>query len=235
LILSPPEKDLLSSIAHLSHLHCNLLVHTSEILSTHASSICRAVATSIKLTHLSRFQQRVIDVENGILRKDTGSVGAYNIVPLTAIVGQFSDWTRRMEWFWDITQCMMKDGCTGAQLIDKLCDSVQTGYSDIEDVALHLVKVAETAWIKQASSWILYGRLPTFGGDDFFVHQGRNENAQVCLSYFKNDSRSSRVYLTEFDPRFGILSACRCILIHYSIIFDGLQFLSCVLTTTRNT
>jgi hypothetical protein len=113
------------------------------------------------------------------------SVGAYNIVPLTAIVGQFSDWTRRMEWFWEITQCMMRDGCTGAKLIDKLCNSVQTGYSDIEAVALHLVEVAERAWIKQASSWILYGRLPSFGGDDFFVHQVRGEGAQVCLSYCK--------------------------------------------------
>src|SRR6202043_2568914 len=115
-------------------LHCKLLAHSSEILSTHSSMICRAVATSIKSTHLARFQQRIIDVESGILRKDAGSVGAYNIVPLTAIVGQFSDWTRRMEWFWEITQCMMRDGCTGAKLIDRLCDSVQTGYSDIEAV-----------------------------------------------------------------------------------------------------
>jgi hypothetical protein len=184
MILSPPEKELLSSIAHLSDLHYNLLLRTTEILSTHASTICRAVATSIKLTHLSRFQQRIVDVENSILRKDAESVGAYNIVPLTAIVGQFSGWTRRMEWFWEITQYMMKDDCTGAKIIDNLCDSVQTGYSDIEDVALHLVEVAEIAWVKQASSWILFGRLPSFGGEDFFIHQVRNEHAQVCTNQF---------------------------------------------------
>jgi hypothetical protein len=32
-----------------------------------------------------------------------------------------------------------------------------------------LVREAETAWLKQISAWILYGRLPSFGTDDFFV------------------------------------------------------------------
>lgn len=182
LILSPPEKALLASVAHLTDLHCKLLHHTDEITSTHLSSICQAVALSIRSTHLARFQQKVLEVENGVLRKDSGTVGAYNIVPLTAIVGEFSDWTRRMEWFWEITQFMMGKGCTGAQIIDKLCDSAQTGYSDIEEVALHLVKVAETAWLKQASAWILYGRLPFSGRDDFFIHKGEDDDTQVRLA-----------------------------------------------------
>ncbi|CZR64779.1 related to gamma-tubulin complex component GCP4 [Phialocephala subalpina] len=175
-ILSPPEKALLSSIAHLSDLHCKLLAHTTTIATTHPSSICQAVATSIRSTHLAQFQRKVLEVEDGILRKDAGTVGAYNIVPLTAIVGEFSGWTRRMEWFLEVVEFMMRGSgqakrCTGAMAIDKLCDAMQTGYMDIEEAALSLVRVAETAWLKQISSWVLYGRLPSFGKEDFFVQQ----------------------------------------------------------------
>ncbi|KAN0096204.1 Gamma-tubulin complex component protein [Hyaloscypha variabilis] len=173
-ILSPPEKALLSSIAHLSDLHCKLLAHTSAIAASHQSSICQAVATAIKSTHLAAFQRKVLEVEDGILRKDARNVGAYNIVPLTAIVGEFSGWTRRMEWFLEVVEYMMKGTgaekkCTGSMVIDRLCESMQTGYMDIEEAALSLVKVAETAWLKQVSAWILYGRLPSFGREDFFV------------------------------------------------------------------
>jgi hypothetical protein len=59
--------------------------------------------------------------------------------------------------------------CTGAMVIDRLCAAMQTGYVDIEEAALSLVTVAETAWLKQVSAWILYGRLPSFGREDFFV------------------------------------------------------------------
>jgi hypothetical protein len=179
LILSPSEKALLASVAHLTDLHCKLLFRTDEITSTHPSCICQAVSLSIRSTHLAKFQQKVLQVENGILQKDSGSVGAYNIVPLTAIVGEFSEWTRRMEWFWEVTQ-FMKEDCTGAQIIDKLCESVQTGYSDIEEVSLHLIKVSETAWLKQASAWILYGRLPISGREDFFIAGGENDDTPVC-------------------------------------------------------
>jgi hypothetical protein len=181
-ILSPPEKALLSSIAHLSDLHCKLIAHTNTIASTHPSSICQAVATAISSTHLTKFQRKVLEVEDGILRKDVGSVGAYNIVPLTAIVGQFSGWTRRMEWFLEIVEFMMRGNsgkCSGAMAIDKLCDAIQTGYVDIEEAALSLVKAAETAWLKQVSAWILYGRLPSFGREDFFV-QTAGDDIQVC-------------------------------------------------------
>lgn len=119
-----------------------------------------------------QFQQKVLEVEDSILRKDAGLVGAYNIVPLTAIVGEFSPWLRKMEWFLEIVGYMMRGGgtkCSGAMIIDKLCDAIQTGYMDIEEAALSLVKVAETAWLKQVSAWILYGRLPSFGREDFFV------------------------------------------------------------------
>jgi len=183
-ILSPPEKALLASVAHLSDLHCKLLANTRTIASTHPSSICQAVATAINSTHLASFQRKVLEVEDGILRKDAGSVGAYNIVPLTAIVGEFSGWTRRMEWFLEIVEFMMRGNgegnrkCSGAMAIDKLCGAMQTGYVDIEEAALSLVKVGETAWLKQVSAWILYGRLPSFGREDFFV-QTADDDIQV--------------------------------------------------------
>lgn len=176
-IFSPPERALLASIAHLSNLHRKLLSHTAVIASTHPSSICQAVATAISFTHLAQFQRKIIEVEDGVLRKDAGSVGAYNIVPLTAIVGEFSGWTRRMEWFLEIVEFMMRGSaggerkCSGAMIIDRLCNSMQTGYMDIEEAALSLVRVAETAWLKQVSAWILYGRLPSFGKGDFFVQE----------------------------------------------------------------
>lgn len=168
-ILSPPEKALLSSIAHLSNLHCKLLAHTATIATSHPSSICQAVATAIKSTHLAKFQLKVLEVEDGILRKDAGTVGAYNIVPLTAIVGEFSGWTRRMEWFLEVVEFMMRGNCSGAMVIDRLCAAMQTGYVDVEEAALSLVRVSETAWLKQVSAWVLYGRLPSFGREDFFV------------------------------------------------------------------
>ncbi|CZT42335.1 related to gamma-tubulin complex component GCP4 [Rhynchosporium secalis] len=172
-ILSPPEKDLLSSIAHLSNDHCKLLAHTATIVTSHPSSICQAVATAIRSNHLARFQRKILEVEASILKNDAGIVGAYNIVPLTAIVGEFSAWTRRMEWFLDVVELMMRGNggksCSGSMIIDRLCAAMQTGYFDIEEVALSLVKVSETAWLKQVSAWVLYGRLPSFGREDFFV------------------------------------------------------------------
>jgi Gamma tubulin complex component N-terminal len=191
-ILSPAEKALLSSVAHLSDLHSKLLSHTATLASTHSSSICQAVATAIKSTHLAKFQEKVLQVEDGILRKDAGSVGAYNIVPLTSVVGEFSGWTRRMEWFLEIVEFMMRGTggeakrCTGAMVIDRLCDAMQTGYIDIEETALSLVKVAETAWLKQVSAWILYGRLPSFGREDFFVQTDDGDIEVCCYIYMLN-------------------------------------------------
>lgn len=192
--LSPSEKALLSSVAHLSNIHCNLISHTAKISALHPSSICQAVATAIASTHLKKFQQHVLDVENRILRRDAGSVGAYNIVPLTAVVGEFSEWTRRMEWFRELVAFLRIETekgpryCTGAQAIDRLCEEVQTGYTDIEEAALSLVTVAEAAWLKQVSTWLLYGRLPKYGGEDFFIQeQAEHEDTGLPVFVSKSD------------------------------------------------
>ncbi|KAK2616843.1 hypothetical protein QQS21_000221 [Conoideocrella luteorostrata] len=174
--ITPPERQLLSSAGHISDLHTKLIAYSSEIAASHSSTICRAVATAISSVHLAAFQRKVLEVEESILKDDPELVGAYNIVPLTAVMGEFQQWTRRLEWLWDTVRFMMapnQDGtaCKGATLVDRLRDELQSGYQDVAATAESLVKVAETAWLKQVSAWVLYGRLPSFGADDFFVQK----------------------------------------------------------------
>ncbi|KAJ5893727.1 hypothetical protein N7495_005418 [Penicillium taxi] len=178
-LLSPPEKALLGSVAHLSQLHAQLRAHTSQISSSHSSVICRSVSTAIVTTHLGRFQKKILEVEKAILAKDNLYVGGYGIVPLSTIVGEFSPWTRRLEWLWDVAKYIQPEindpgrpgGCSGANLINYLRVELQTGYTDIKEIATQLVATAETAWMKQLSMWLLYGNLPMYGKCDFFVQE----------------------------------------------------------------
>ncbi|TKA79344.1 hypothetical protein B0A49_01701 [Cryomyces minteri] len=210
-LLLPPEAALLRSIAHLATLHRDLRDHASRISASHPSTICRATATSITSTQLARFQQKILDVESQILRKDASSVGAYNIVPLAGVVGEFEEWTRRMEWLMDIACFMLplpsNDGhrqdtaqmpgsCSGAAIVDKLRQESQTGYPDIEDIALQLGKAAETAWLRQLSTWTLYGKLPAFGSQDFFV-QKREEAGGVSESFYADSKLLPKFVLPQ--------------------------------------
>ncbi|KAI2620833.1 Spc97/Spc98 family protein [Xylaria nigripes] len=177
-LVSPPERQLLDRAAYLSDLHCRLRVQTGSISSAHPSAICRAVSTAIVGIHLAAFQRKILEVEDAILRKDDTLVGAYNIVPLTAVVGQFSDWIRRLEWLWDLVEFMSADKrkkdllpCQAGKLIDRLRGELETGYADIAEVARSLLQVAETSWLKQVSAWVLHGRKPTVGGYDFFIRE----------------------------------------------------------------
>lgn len=183
--ISPAERDLLSSAAHLSEVHIKLRGYASQVCASHPSMVCRAVATTMELVHLAAFQRDVLGVESRILREDAGLVGAYNIVSLTALVAEFTPWTRRMEWLWEVVQFMLEGNggvaCTAAQLMDRLRRELLSGYVDIEETARSLVTSAETAWLKQASAWILYGRLPSLGAEGFFVQVTEGDN-EVRLS-----------------------------------------------------
>ena len=173
-LLSPSEAALLQSIGTLSELHRKLKQHLQNISSTHDSIICRAVATSIQQVHLGRFQKHILQVEERILTKDASLVGAYEIVPLAAVVGEFDHWHRLMGWYWRVSSLMLdpngKNGqCTSAQLIDKLRVESQTGYPEIETAATELAQVAEMAWLRQLTSWVVHGKLPSYGAKDFFI------------------------------------------------------------------
>ncbi|CAK7199768.1 hypothetical protein SEUCBS139899_002451 [Sporothrix eucalyptigena] len=205
-VLSPSERALLSDLARLSDLHIRLRAHAAHIAAVHPSVVCRAVAAAIVSVHLAAFQRDVLAVEATVLKRDPALVGAYDIVPLTALVGAFADWPRRFEWLWTVAQYILPEASastmtkantkspakappglpSGAQLINHLRAELQTGYEDIERTARSLVRVAETAWLKQVSAWILYGRLPSFGGDDFFVQQEASTadttGEYVCIS-----------------------------------------------------
>ncbi len=178
--LSPSERQLLASAAHLSDLHIKLIKHSARITSSHPSTVCRAIATAIQSVHLAALRRTVLEVEAGILRQDPDLVGAYNIVPLTAVMGMFQPWTRRLEWLWEVVQFVeAKDAsgrlCWGARAIDRLRAELQSGYRDVEETALTLVAAAETAWLRQVSAWIFYGRLPSAtGGEDFFIRSSED-------------------------------------------------------------
>ncbi|KAJ4379730.1 hypothetical protein N0V86_004912 [Didymella sp. IMI 355093] len=192
-LLSPPEVELLASIGHLSRLHRKTRDHVARVASTHPSTICRAVATAVTAHHLDNFQQKVLEVESQILKQDASTVGAYNIVPLAGIVGEFSEWVRLMEWLWVISNFMLpselpakserisQKTSSGSELIDKLRTEAQTGYPDIEEAAQHLGNVAETAWLRQLSTWLLYGRLPSFGASDFFIAQEDEDSKELSF------------------------------------------------------
>ncbi|CAK7231979.1 hypothetical protein SBRCBS47491_008113 [Sporothrix bragantina] len=206
-VLSPSERALLSDLARLSDLHIRLRAHAAHIAAVHPSVVCRAVAAAIVSVHLAAFQCDVLAVEATVLKRDAALVGAYDIVPLTAVMGAFADWPRRFEWLWAVAQYILPEASSGAnsaktnakspakaspgmpsgaQLINHLRAELQTGFEDIERTARSLVRVAETAWLKQVSAWILYGRLPSFGGDDFFVQQEESTadttGEYVCVS-----------------------------------------------------
>ncbi|KAG6002748.1 hypothetical protein E4U21_002806 [Claviceps maximensis] len=203
--ITPPERQLLSSAGHISQLHTKLIAYSLEVATSHPSTICRAVSTAISSVHLAAFQRKVLDVEASVLNKDAALVGAYNIVPLTAVMGEFQQWTRRLEWLWDTVRFIMATDdegrpCRGAALIDRLRDELQSGYQDVAATAESLVQAAETAWLKQVSAWVLYGRLPSFGADDFFVQattatmQGAPDDYSCrveCLPSFVSDATAS--------------------------------------------
>lgn len=194
-LLSPAEAALLKSLFEdLGSKHKNIRNNATKISTLHPSTVCRAVSTSVVSTHLADFQRRILEVEKDILEENSTIVGAYNAVPLSGLVGAFDGWARKLEWLSALTQYIQapeasgsgggaqqkQPSCTAAMLIKRLRDSTRTGYPDIEQMALDLVRVAEKTWLKQVSSWVLYGRHPE--AFDFFIVPEADEGNRVGVA-----------------------------------------------------
>ena len=182
-LLSPAEATLLKSLAHdLGATNSNIR-KDAAIICSHPSIVCRAVSAAIVSTHLAKFQRKILEVEKDILVANPSIIGAYNIAPLSAIAGAFDGWARRLDFLRNVVRFIRSaetsgrirlgqkkhDSCTAADIIEHLRKATHTGYPDLEQISLDLVAVAETAWLKQISAWILYGRYPAIGAADFFI------------------------------------------------------------------
>lgn len=178
-LLSPPERALLTTVSDLTDLHIKLRQHLFTIASTHNSIICRAVSVKISSQNLRDFQKKILEVEKAVLEKDAAYVGGYGIVPLSTVVGEFAPWTRRLQWLWGVACFILPEDTPrgqppryrqGPELMDFLRKESYTGYTDLEVMALDLLEAAEFAWLKQISSWLLWGKLPSRFINDIFIH-----------------------------------------------------------------
>ena len=192
-LLSPPERALLKTLSEdLGERHRCIRESATKISSSHPSIVCRAVAASIIATNLASFQRKIIEVERSILHEDPSLVGAYKVVPLSAIVSAFDGWGRKLQWLLDLVRFMEKPckgdpdpstgpSCSAAMVIKRLRDAMRTGYPDIAAMFKDLVVTAESAWLKQLSGWVLYGRHP--GGSDFLIASAVDENSEDVTPY----------------------------------------------------
>ncbi|KIY01324.1 uncharacterized protein Z520_02876 [Fonsecaea multimorphosa CBS 102226] len=198
--VSPPERAMLATLAHLHDLHVQIKEATSRLSTAHRSMVCRAVSSSIADVHLGKYVDKIIEVESCILQKDAAYVGAYEVVPLSTLVAEFAPWTRRLEWLWSVVlqldpqskQNMKNRSPSGASILDWLGNETHTGYSDIEDMAIALLTVAQKAWMRAASLWVLYGRLPTSGAEDFCIRPNPNPSS-VMDSYMIDHSLTPKI------------------------------------------
>jgi hypothetical protein len=101
-------------------------------------------------------------------------------VSLAKVLSGFDGWDRVLRYLHDLVESI-SPGCgnlesarkhgelmSGADIINRLRNDIYTGYPRLEEVALHLLEIAETAWLREVSTWILYGRLPA-ASTDFFI------------------------------------------------------------------
>ncbi|KIW39274.1 uncharacterized protein PV06_09060 [Exophiala oligosperma] len=184
--VSPPEHEMLQTLARLHELHVQIKSATARVSRKHRSMVCRAVSSSIADFHLGKFVDTIVQVETSILNKDAGYVGAYDIVPLSTLVSEFAPWMRRMEWLSSLAKQLdpsdnkvLEKQSTAASILNFLERETHTGYSDIEEMAIGLLTVAHKAWMRAVSFWILYGKLPTSGADDFCIKKNSRPSSTM--------------------------------------------------------
>ncbi|GAM88550.1 hypothetical protein ANO11243_065830 [Dothideomycetidae sp. 11243] len=194
--LATSEIALLQVVGQIALYHRLLKKQLNVIVSSHPSLICRAVAASLLHTHLRRFQDHILALESRILTEDAAVVGAYRNVPLSVLVTEVNPWQRLLRWYWSITTFIQPNRsdhaadtasqklADAASLINRLRREAETGFEDVESAAIELSRVAERAWLKLASTWLLYGRLPQHGAADLFIGIDTGQDGQSRDSHF---------------------------------------------------
>ena len=198
-LLAPSEEALLTSVARLGNLHIEIKNGTNTITKSHPSTVCRAVAQAIASVHLASFQEEILRVERDILQEHARFVGAYDIVSLSSISIAFGGWRSKLEWLEKLVQKMQSPDAyaSGAQVIDWLHKELQTGFLDIGLLATNLVQIAEAAWLRQISAWVLYGTLPTLGAEDFLIQRKSSSLSTFRAWKYELDHDLAPSYVTE--------------------------------------
>jgi hypothetical protein len=172
--IHPSERVALNDLAHLSFLHKSLRQSISQHIQSHPSIVLRAILSRIQ-NKVQEFQGAIERIEKLILTRDDSVVGAFDIVPLARLTTLLGEWHRILEYLHKFVEAVVADS-TGAEFLNKLQQDQHTGYSDIAEIVGQLIKAGEEAWIRQVSSWVLYGRIPQLGYSDFFIRPSKNPN-----------------------------------------------------------
>lgn len=173
--IHPSERAALSTLAHLSFLHKSLRTSTTHIIHTHSSIVVRAIVSSIQNPLLAEFQDAVQDIERMILTRDDSVVAAYDIVPVARLSSLLGEWDTRINYLHKFVLNITSKS-TGAQVLNQLQQDQHTGYPEIAAIVIKLVAVGEETWLRQVSSWVLYGRIPQVGSTDFFIYPSTDPN-----------------------------------------------------------
>jgi gamma-tubulin complex component 4 len=172
--IHPSERAALNNLAHLSFLHKTLRHSLSNLVHSHPSIVVRAIVSSVR-DKVHGFQDAVEEIERMILTRDDSVVGAFDIVPLARLSTLLGEWDRVLHYLHKLVSGITAE-TTGAKVVDQLHRDQHTGYPDIAAIVVKLIAAGEEAWLRQVSSWILYGRIPQLGYSDFFIHPSTDPN-----------------------------------------------------------
>ena len=180
--IHPSERAALNNLAHLSFLHKSLRTSISHIIQTHSSVVVRATVSYVQNPLLVGFQDTVQDIEQMILTRDDSVVAAYDIVPLARLSTLLGEWDTRIQYLYKFISNITAES-SGAQVLNQLQQDQHTGYPEIAAIVGKLIAVAEETWLRQVSSWVLYGRISQMGSSDFFIHPSSDPNVSPLEQY----------------------------------------------------
>ncbi|GAO46984.1 hypothetical protein SAICODRAFT_70522 [Saitoella complicata NRRL Y-17804] len=173
----PSERALLNSLAHLAHLHRRTRDAIKSSISSHPSTIVRAVASAID-GQLKLFQQRVVDCEKAILSRDVELVGGYDIVPLAKLATWFSGWDRILAYVEELATFISLPERTGVEVLNRLKGDTRTGFPELRQLSNKFLVVAEQVWLKFLMTWVLYGKVSNLGSRDLFVKEDEKQDLE---------------------------------------------------------